>query len=72
MAKRSSAHIRAQKLGRERDRGVCQICGSKMQPEGHHIIDYSFSGAANADNIITLCHTCHVKAHKGLFDISKF
>ena len=50
--KRSAAHTKAQKAGRERDRNVCQICGSRDQVEGHHIIDHQFSGAALTDNII--------------------
>lgn len=39
MAKnRSAAHTRAQKAGRERDRNICQICGSSDHVEGHHIM----------------------------------
>jgi len=70
--KRGSAHIKAQKLGRIRDNHACQICGSKNHTEGHHIIDYCFGGAANSDNIITLCNDCHTNVHKGLIDIFKF
>lgn len=71
MGKRSSAHIKAQRAGRERDFGTCQICGSKQNVEGHHIIDHQFFGAANADNIVSLCHECHVRVHKGLINILK-
>ena len=35
---RSSAHTKAQRAGRERDRNQCQVCGSKDHVEGHHII----------------------------------
>ena len=70
--KRSSAHTRAQKAGRERDGNICQICGSSDHAEGHHILDYAFSGSADKDNIITLCHDHHQKVHKGLIDIFKF
>lgn len=69
---RSSAHIRAQKAGRERDGNVCQICGSSNHTEGHHILDYQFSGAADKENIITLCREHHKEVHKGLIDIMKF
>ena len=72
MAKRSAAHVKAQKAGRERDLNTCQVCGSKNGVEGHHIIDHQFSGAADMDNIIALCHDCHVKAHKGLLSLLKF
>lgn len=70
--KRSAAHTRAQKAGRERDRNICQICGSNNHVEGHHIIDYLFSGAASIDNIISLCHKHHNDVHRGRIDIMKF
>ena len=56
--KRSSKHNKAQKKGKERDYYQCQICGAKENLEGHHIIDYQFGGAAEVDNIITLCRSC--------------
>lgn len=72
MAKnRPVAHIYAQRSGRERDRNTCQICGSTDHVEGHHIIDYQFSGAANTDNIISLCHKHHNDVHNGIIDIMK-
>lgn len=72
MKKRSNAHLKAQKKGKVRDLYTCQACGSKDHPEGHHILDHLFKGAASTDNIITLCHACHKKAHKGLLDILVF
>lgn len=72
MAKRSSAHQVAQKAGRERDFETCQACGSTHKPEGHHILDFQYSGAADKDNIITLCHDCHTKVHTGKMDVYKF
>lgn len=72
MAKnRSAAHTKAQRAGRERDGNVCQICGSKDHVEGHHIIDYQFSGAASTDNIIALCRKHHHDVHVGKIDILK-
>ncbi len=71
MAKRSSAHIKAQREGRVRDLGTCQICGSQQNVEGHHIIDHQFYGSANAENIVTLCHECHTRVHKGLISLLK-
>lgn len=72
MAKsRPTAHARAQKAGRERDRNTCQICGSTEHVEGHHIIDYQFAGAAAISNIISLCHKHHNDVHNGKIDITK-
>lgn len=69
MASRNSAHYDAQKRGKERDLYTCQICGSTDQVEGHHIINYQFGGAADANNIVTLCHRCHKQVHRGNIDI---
>lgn len=67
---RTSAHRDAQRGGRMRDLEVCQICGSTDNVQGHHIFDLSLGGAANIDNIVTLCSVCHQKVHRGLIDIS--
>ena len=72
MAKRSAAHVKAQKAGKIRDNYICQACGSSDKVEGHHIIDHQFMGAANADNIISLCSKCHDNVHRGRLDILKF
>ena len=70
--KRGPEHKKAQRLGKERDLHTCQICGSTMHTEGHHMFDYSFGGAPSEDNIMTLCHDCHTSVHKGLIDLFKF
>ena len=72
MRKRSTNHLRAQQKGKVRDHYTCQICGSTEKPEGHHIFDFSFGGAPDSDNIITLCNECHKKVHKGAIDLFKF
>ena len=72
MVKRSYEHVKAQREGRSRDNNTCQVCGSTNSVEGHHVIDYQFSGAASADNIISLCHDCHTKVHTGKMDVCKF
>ena len=72
MAKRASALTKAQKAGKERDLYTCQICGSTEHAEGHHILDVAFGGAANKDNIVTLCNHCHKNVHRGLIDIFRF
>ncbi len=69
MSKRSSAHTNAQRQGRMRDLGTCQICGSRNHPEGHHAMDYQFGGSSKVSNIVTLCHSCHQKVHRGEMDI---
>ena len=68
---RSSAHTRAQRVGRERDGNRCQVCGSGQYVEGHHIVDHQFGGAASEDNIIALCHKHHKDVHSGKLDIIK-
>lgn len=71
MAKRESAHYQAQKKGKERDLYTCQVCGSRDRSEGHHVLNYQYGGAANIDNIVTLCSGCHKKVHRGDIDILK-
>lgn len=72
MSKRGKEHNVVQRLGKERDNYVCQVCGSSIQPEGHHIINYQYGGAANVDNIMTLCRECHKAVHRGTIDILIF
>ena len=42
MAKRDNSHYRVQRQGKIRDHNICQVCGSTIAPEGHHIIDYQY------------------------------
>lgn len=72
MSKRSAAHMRAQRLGRDRDLNTCQVCGSRERVEGHHIIDHYFGGSATTGNIISLCHNCHTAVHRGGINLLKF
>ena len=71
MSIREREHYVAQKKGKERDLYICQICGSKKNVEGHHILNYQYGGAANIDNIVTLCRKCHNQVHRGNIDIVK-
>lgn len=66
---RGYEHIKAQKLGKERDNYTCQICGSTDNVEGHHLFDYALGGAANVENIICLCSKCHKAVHRGDIDL---
>lgn len=71
MSIREREHYVVQKKGKERDLYICQICGSKKNVEGHHILNYQYGGAANIDNIVTLCRKCHNQVHRGNIDIVK-
>lgn len=51
-----------------RDSYKCQCCKGKHKDnklEVHHIIFRSHGGSNEADNLITLCHTCHKALHNG-------
>jgi len=51
-----------------RDGHTCQACKGRSRDtvlEVHHIIPRSKRGTDRPDNLITLCHTCHEKLHKG-------
>lgn len=51
---------------RRRDKYTCQICGSKIQPQIHHILGYSKHPSLRGTdwNSIVLCKDCHVKYHQ--------
>ena len=46
----------------ERDRFMC-MCGKYTESPPHHIIPRGRGGSDTADNLITLCDSCHRKAH---------
>lgn len=51
-----------------RDGYKCQCCKGKHKDsklEVHHIIFRSQGGSDEAENLITLCHTCHTALHRG-------
>ena len=55
-----------------RDSYTCQHCKNKKKDsklEIHHIIYRSKGGSDEEDNLITLCHTCHVNLHYGKFTL---
>ena len=59
---------------RNRDNYVCQYCKGKHKDsklEVHHIQFRSNGGSDDADNLITLCHTCHKKLHDGKIKLDK-
>jgi 5-methylcytosine-specific restriction endonuclease McrA len=46
-----------------RDGQACQKCGRNDDLVVHHIEPRTKGGADAADNLITLCKSCHFKAH---------
>lgn len=51
-----------------RDHYTCQACKGKHKDshlEVYHIVFRSQGGSDEADNLITLCHTCHKALHAG-------
>jgi hypothetical protein len=53
----------------KRDSYTCQCCDSKINPEVHHILNYSQykSLRTNIENGITLCECCHNSIIKGSY-----
>ena len=54
----------------KRDNYTCQHCGSKKNIQAHHIIPWAKTRNEqelryNVKNGITLCRSCHLKAHGG-------
>ncbi len=46
----------------------CLFCGRRENIELHHIIPLCSGGANNPDNIISVCHECHAKLHRVIYD----
>lgn len=38
----------------------CALCSSTEKLEAHHIVSQRQGGKDTPDNVLTLCHTCHV------------
>lgn len=69
-SKRPSEHIKAQKKIKELEANQCLLCGVVAKPaHGHHLIYYSEGGAANTQNMVTLCPKCHRDYHSGKLNI---
>ena len=49
-----------------RDNMACRLCGSKENLTVHHMIPVAVGGTSEDWNLITLCHTCHMKVHSSL------
>jgi 5-methylcytosine-specific restriction endonuclease McrA len=46
-----------------RDNWRCQNCGRRQNVEVHHKEHRSQGGHDSAENLITLCSTCHAEEH---------
>ena len=53
------------KMLQERKGCICQVCKSTNDIHYHHIVPLFLGGTNDFDNIIPLCHSCHIKAHGG-------
>ena len=56
----------------DRDNYVCQSCKGKSKDsrlEVHHIQFRSENGSDDAENLITLCETCHARLHAGSLNL---
>ena len=64
--RQSSQYLDFRKMVLERDKHVCQECGSKNRLHVHHIKPFSQYPELRFDvnNGITLCVNCHRKVHK--------
>jgi len=57
-----------------RDKYICQYCKGKSKDsrlEVHHIVFRKNGGSDDAENLITLCKTCHNSLHKGGIKLKK-
>jgi len=59
----------------KRDGHCCTQCGSKNDLEVHHQIPIAAGGTNAEDNLVTLCHACHVAIHaeerKGIAEVRR-
>ena len=48
---------------------VCKSCGSREHMELHHILPLAMGGTNKLENLMPLCHGCHVKIHRDMSDM---
>ena len=44
----------------------CELCDNVEELRNHHIVPLAWGGITSEDNCITLCKSCHERAHKQL------
>ena len=65
--------LHRQQLRGEIDRPkICAACGSTDNIELHHIIPIAAGGTNEYFNLINLCHACHMKLHRSIYDRLKW
>lgn len=70
---RSYEHAKAIALAKIREGYKCEArCGSNLDIQGHHILDYSLDGDATPENILVVCKSCHDMVHTGEIVIDTF
>lgn len=47
---------------------ICSTCGSTSDIELHHIIPLAAGGTNDYYNLVYLCHDCHMKLHRSIYD----
>jgi 5-methylcytosine-specific restriction endonuclease McrA len=47
------------------DEGKCRICPSRIDLDRHHLVPRSLGGDDVDENLIPLCHTCHMEFEHG-------
>ena len=52
-----------------RDSWRCQVCGSMSRLEVHHQVFRSHGGEDSDENLIVLCHECHMGLHARRTDV---
>lgn len=62
------------KIVKARDNKSCRFCGSKDRVEAHHIKEKQLfpNLIFTIENGVTLCHECHLRAHKGHYNPNGF
>lgn len=50
---------------RERDKGLCRVCGRAIGVQVHHIRYRSQGGGHETSNLVCLCLLCHHGVHAG-------
>ncbi|HDG7755000.1 HNH endonuclease [Klebsiella pneumoniae] len=70
---RSYEHSRAIALAKIREGYNCELrCGTSLDINGHHILDYSLGGEATPENILVVCKKCHDLVHAGEIVVDTF
>ncbi|WP_072621527.1 HNH endonuclease [Spirulina major] len=68
--KRPYEHRKVQKEVKDIEMYQCIVCNMvDAKAHGHHLIPYREGGAANLQNMVTMCPDCHRRYHAGTLNI---